>query len=72
LKPGEQSLAGVLDRDSPLGHCFESGNKKAFLSEARFLLAAELSTYSLEVGFENLEVCQTLRQPEKIVFIIYF
>jgi ubiquinone/menaquinone biosynthesis C-methylase UbiE len=68
LKPGGQILAGILDRDSPQGRCLESGNKKGrFSSKAHFLSTAELSTYLLEVGFENLKVCQTLfRQPEKI------
>lgn len=68
LKPGGQILTGILDRDSPQGCCLEFRNKKGrFSSEAHFLSAAELSTYLLEVGFENLEVCQTLfKQPEKI------
>lgn len=68
LKPGGQVLVGILDRDSPQGRCLESGNKKGrFFSEAHFLSAAELSTYLLKVGFENLEVCQTLfKKPEKI------
>lgn len=68
LKPGGQILAGILDRNSPQGRGLESGNKKGrFSSKAHFLSTAELSTYLLEVGFENLEVCQTLfRQPEKI------
>jgi len=68
LKPGGQILAGVLDRDSPQGCCLESWNKKGrFSSTAHFLSTAEFSKYLLEVGFENLEVCQTLfRQPEKI------
>ncbi|WP_292389424.1 class I SAM-dependent methyltransferase [Methanosarcina sp. UBA5] len=68
LKPGGQIIAGILDRDSPPGRCLESGNQKGrFFSEAHFLSAAELSTYLLEIGLENLEVCQTLfRQPEKI------
>lgn len=68
LKPGGQILAGILDRDSPQGLDLESGNKKGrFSSKAHFFSTAELSTYLLEVGFETLEVCQTLfRQPEKI------
>lgn len=68
LKPGGQVLAGILDRDSPQGRCLESGNKKGkFSLEAHFLSAAELSTYLLEVGFEDLEVCQTLfKQSEEI------
>jgi SAM-dependent methyltransferase len=68
LKPGGQILTGILDRDSPHGCCIESGNKKGrFSSKTHFLSTSELSIYLLEVGFENLEVCQTLfRQPEKI------
>jgi SAM-dependent methyltransferase len=67
LKPGGQILAGILDRDSPQGRYLKPENKKGrFSSEANFLSAVELSTYLLEVRFENLEVCQTLfRQPEK-------
>ena len=68
MKPGGQILAGILDRDSPQGLDLGSGNKKGrFSSKAHFFSTAELSTYLLEIGFENLEVCQTLfRQPEKI------
>jgi SAM-dependent methyltransferase len=68
LKPGGQILSGILDRNSPQGCYLKSENRKGrFSSEANFLSAVELSTYLLEIGFENLEVCQTLfRQPEKI------
>ena len=68
LKPGGQILTGILDRDSPQGRCTESGNKKGrFSSEGHFLSVAEVSTYLAELGFERLEVSQTLfRQPEKI------
>lgn len=68
LKPGGQIIVGILDRNRPQGCGLESGNQKGrFSSKANFLSTAELSTYLLEVGFENLEVCQTLfRQPEKI------
>jgi ubiquinone/menaquinone biosynthesis C-methylase UbiE len=68
LKPGGQILTGILDRNSSQGCYLKSENRKSRLSlEANFLSAVELSTYLLEIGFENLEVCQTLfRQPEKI------
>lgn len=68
LKPGGQIIAGILDRDSPQGRYLEPKNKKSrFSSGAHFLSTLELSTYLMEVGFENLEICQTLfKQPEKI------
>jgi len=68
LKPGGHFIAGILDRDSPLGRCIESEKKESkFSSESRFLSATEVSTYLVEIGFENLELCQTLfKQPEKI------
>lgn len=68
LKPGGQILTGILDRNSPQGCYLKSENKRGrFSLKANFLSAVELSTYLLEIGFENLEVCQTLfRQPEKI------
>jgi len=57
-------LIGIAHRAS----ISDPGNKKGrFSSKAHFFSTAELSTYLLEIGFENLEVCQTLfRQPEKI------
>ncbi len=68
LKPGGQLIAGILDRDSPLGRCIESEKKESrFSSEASFLSATEASTYLVEIGFENLNICQTLfKQPERI------
>ncbi len=71
LKPGGQILAGILDRDSPQGRCIESEKKESkFSAEARFLSATEVLTYLVEIGFENLEICQTLfKKPEKIEYV---
>lgn len=68
LKPGGQLIVGILDRDSPLGSCIEPEKKESrFFPEARFLSATEVSTYLVEIGFENLKICQTLfKQPESI------
>jgi ubiquinone/menaquinone biosynthesis C-methylase UbiE len=66
LKPGGQLIAGILDRDSPMGRVIESEKKVSrFSSEARFLSATEASTYLFEIGFEKLEICQTLFKPPK-------
>lgn len=66
LKPGGQIVAGILDRDSPQGRILDSEKKASkFSSEAFFLSAKEVSAYLMKVGFENLEVCQTLfKRPE--------
>jgi SAM-dependent methyltransferase len=68
LKPGGQLITGILDRDSSQGRRTGSGSKKGrFVSEARFLSAAEVSEHLAEIGFEGLETCQTLfKQPEEI------
>lgn len=64
LKPGGQILAGILDKDSPQGRCIEARNKKgSFSSEAHFLSTAEVSSDLAELGFERLEICQTLFKP---------
>ena len=66
LKPGGQLIAGILDRDSPQGRCLRSEKKEGrFSSEAHFLSATEISIYLVKLGFEKLEICQTLfKQPE--------
>ncbi|AKB51065.1 ubiquinone/menaquinone biosynthesis methyltransferase [Methanosarcina barkeri str. Wiesmoor] len=71
LKPGGQILAGILDKDSPQGRCIESEKKGSkFSTEAHFLSATEVLTYLAEIGFENLEICQTLiKEPEKIKYV---
>ncbi len=68
LKPGGQIIAGILDRDSSLGRCIELEKKESkFSADARFLSATEVLTYLVEIGFENIEICQTLfKQPEKL------
>ncbi|WP_292376090.1 class I SAM-dependent methyltransferase [Methanosarcina sp. UBA411] len=64
LKPGGQILAGILDRDSLQGRYLESGNKKGrFFSKAHFLSTAEVSSDLAKLGFERLEICQTLFKP---------
>lgn len=68
LKPGGQIIVGILDRDSTQGRFIELEKKESkFFSEAHFLSATEVLTYLVEIGFENLGICQTLfKEPEKI------
>ena len=68
LKPGGQLVMGILDRDSPIGHRIELERKSSkFSSKAHFFSATEVLTFLTEIGFEKLEVCQTLfKQPEEI------
>jgi len=61
LKPGGRIIAGILDRESPQGRDIESGDKKGrFFSRAHLLSTEEVSKYLAELGFEKLEICQTL------------
>jgi len=71
LKPGGQIIVGILDRDSIQGRCIELEKKESkFFTEAHFLSATEVLTYLLEIGFENLAICQTLfKKPEKIEYV---
>ena len=66
LKPGGQIVTGILDRDSSQGRILDSEKKASkFSSDAFFLSAKEVSSYLMKVGFENLEICQTLfKRPE--------
>ncbi|WP_054865181.1 class I SAM-dependent methyltransferase [Methanosarcina barkeri] len=68
LKPGGQIIVGILDRDSLRDAALSRRKKESkFSAEAHFLSATEVLTYLLEIGFENLEICQTLfKKPEKI------
>lgn len=64
LRPGGQLITGILDKDSPQGRVLDSQKRVSkFFSEACFLSAKEVTAYLVEVGFENLEVCQTLFKP---------
>jgi ubiquinone/menaquinone biosynthesis C-methylase UbiE len=68
LMPGGQIVLGILDRNSFCGDIYDSGKKEGrFSSEARFLSTAEVSGWLIDLGFEEIKVCQTLYvQPEKI------
>lgn len=68
LKPGGKIITGILDRNSLHGDFYESGKKEGkFSYEARFLSTAEVSGWLIDLGFEEIKVCQTLyMQPEKI------
>jgi ubiquinone/menaquinone biosynthesis C-methylase UbiE len=67
LKPDGQLLAGIIDRSCLQIRSFESTENGRFSSQENFLSATEVSEWLSELGFENIEICQTIfKKPEHI------
>lgn len=67
LKPGGQLLIGIIDKNCLQIRSFESIENGRFSSQANFLSATEVSEWLSELGFENIEICQTIfKKPEHI------
>jgi SAM-dependent methyltransferase len=61
LKPGGRLIVGFIDRNSALGQLYESRKESdEFYHQARFYSAPQVGAYTLQVGFDRLEFCQTL------------
>jgi len=61
LKPGGRLIVGFIDRNSALGRLYESRKESdQFYRQAHFYSAAQVGAYTLQVGFDRLEFCQTL------------
>lgn len=61
LKPSGRLIVGFVDRNSALGQLYESRKESdQFYHQARFYSAAQVGAYTLQVGFDRLEFCQTL------------
>jgi SAM-dependent methyltransferase len=61
LKLGGRLILGFIDRDSPLGKLYES-HKEAdqFYREARFYSVGQVANFARQVGFDEIEFCQTI------------
>jgi SAM-dependent methyltransferase len=61
LKPAGRLILGFIDRDSPLGQLYVS-RKEAdpFYRQAHFYSVGQVANYARQVGFGNIEFCQTI------------
>lgn len=61
LASGGLLINGFIDRDSALGRVYEAQKDESkFYQQARFYSVAEVTRYTLEAGFGELEYCQTI------------
>lgn len=66
LRPGGCFIAGIIDRESPLGRQYEAKKEgHAFYNDAHFLSTAEATALMQKAGFHTFSYWQTLFHPEK-------
>jgi SAM-dependent methyltransferase len=64
IKVGGKVIVGFIDRDSALGRLYESRkDTKTFYKEARFYSPPEIAALVRQVGFGELQFCQTIVGP---------
>lgn len=61
LQPGGQLLIGMIDKDSPLGQCYEAHKtENAFYRQAHFYPASQVLHWLMQLPFQDMQTCQTL------------
>lgn len=61
IKAGGKVIIGFIDRDSTLGQLYESRkDTDKFYQEAHFYSTQEIATLVRQVGFRELQFCQTI------------
>ncbi len=68
LRPGGRLVIGIIDRESFLGQIYEAKKEESvFYRVARFYSAGEIVGWLKDLGFEKIEIYQTIfDNPEKI------
>jgi ubiquinone/menaquinone biosynthesis C-methylase UbiE len=63
LKPRGRLIIGMIDADSPLGRAYEANKKKSkFYRQARFYPVSQILKWLKDLGYQNLQTCQTIFQ----------
>lgn len=66
LRPGGCFIAGIVDRESPLGREYEAKKEgHAFYKDAHFLSTTEATSLLEKAGFHTFSYWQTLFHPDK-------
>jgi ubiquinone/menaquinone biosynthesis C-methylase UbiE len=61
LKPGGRLIIGMINRDSPLGQCYEARKMKSdFYRQAHFYPVSQVLDWVAQLPFQGVQTCQTL------------
>ena len=71
LKDGGKIIIGFIDKESFLGQLYEKRRKKSkFYSHAKFYTVSQVLNWITKIGFENIQICQTIfKYPKEITKI---